>query len=175
VTSQDQNYRYSTIREQMIEHLFISELMQEAWFGRKQPIEVLRSEVDLWGYDLAIECNGILRHIQLKSSVAERQRFSVSAILGTKPSGCVVWIKMGPDSTCRRAHADYFFWGGEVGKPLPKLSSFRVTKHTRANSLGKKAERPGHLAVPASRFESVSGIQELANRLFGPPREEFTF
>ncbi|MFH1141070.1 MAG: hypothetical protein V1724_05260, partial [Chloroflexota bacterium] len=65
---QKRDCRFSTMREQMLEHLFVAELMQEAWYGRNQPLEVLRPERDTAGYDLVIECNGTTRHIQLKSS-----------------------------------------------------------------------------------------------------------
>ena len=52
-------------REKLIEHVFISEILQESWFVREQPLEVLKSEVDAYGYDLVLECNGVTRHILL--------------------------------------------------------------------------------------------------------------
>lgn len=38
--------------EQIIEHTFISEILQEAWFKYKKYIEVLYSEIDRSGYDI---------------------------------------------------------------------------------------------------------------------------
>jgi hypothetical protein len=54
---------WSRVRENMVEHVFIAELLQEAWFVREQRIEVLRAEVDAFGYDLVLECNDIVRHL----------------------------------------------------------------------------------------------------------------
>ena len=47
------DYLESSFREKLLEHVFVSELLQEAWLGRGQTMEVLRSEVDAAGYDLA--------------------------------------------------------------------------------------------------------------------------
>lgn len=40
------DYRESSFREKMLEHVFVSELLQEAWFRYGMTIEVLHSEVD---------------------------------------------------------------------------------------------------------------------------------
>ena len=50
--------RYSAFFAQMTEHVFIAELLQEAYYAFGKRVEVLRSEVDAYGYDLALECNG---------------------------------------------------------------------------------------------------------------------
>lgn len=65
------DYRESSFREKLLEHVFVSELLQEAWLGRRQTMEVLRSEVDAAGYDLVLECGGTIRYVQLKGSRAE--------------------------------------------------------------------------------------------------------
>jgi len=56
------------LREKLLEHLFLSELLRPLWRQGRRDMEVLRAEVDGAGYDLVVECNGVLRHIQLKSS-----------------------------------------------------------------------------------------------------------
>jgi hypothetical protein len=38
------------------------------WRNGARDIEVLKSEVDRGGYDVVLESNGVIRHIQLKSS-----------------------------------------------------------------------------------------------------------
>src|SRR5260370_21808431 len=45
-------FRESSFREKLFEHIFVSELLQEAWTKHRQMIDVLRSEVDNAGYDL---------------------------------------------------------------------------------------------------------------------------
>lgn len=58
----------SSFFEQLVEHTFVSELLQEAYYGSGELIEVLRSEIDASGYDVVLECRGIMRHVQLKTS-----------------------------------------------------------------------------------------------------------
>jgi hypothetical protein len=43
-----------------------------------------------------------------------------------------------------------------------------VARATRANSLGEKPQRHGHRVLARSRFETLGGIADLADRLFGP-------
>jgi hypothetical protein len=94
-TIRDTSARYlkSNFYEQLVEHVFISELLQEAWFRYGQTVEVLRSEVDSSGYDLLLECNGVIRHVELKTSGTEARRSfqKINIALAQKPSGCVVW------------------------------------------------------------------------------------
>ena len=41
----------SSFYEQLVEHVFVSEVLQEAWYAHGQIVEVLRSEIDASGYD----------------------------------------------------------------------------------------------------------------------------
>jgi hypothetical protein len=63
-------YEKSSFFEKVMEHVFISEVLQETWYGFGKVVEVLRSEVDASGFDVVFECNGVLRHVQLKTSGA---------------------------------------------------------------------------------------------------------
>ena len=58
----------SSYVEKLREHVFLAEVLQEAWLRHGLPVSVLRSKVDSFGYDLVLECDGRTRHIQLKSS-----------------------------------------------------------------------------------------------------------
>ena len=93
----------SSSREKMLEHVFVSELLQEAWFRYGRTLEVLRSEVDSAGYDLVLEFNGVIRHVQLKSSRrGRRPQFSLSTLplprnpvvawCGCSTAGCLASI-----------------------------------------------------------------------------------
>ena len=64
--------------------------------GRRD-IEVLRSEVDNGGDDLVIECDGVVRHIQLKSSHRDAATWypKINVNLARRPSGCVIWVFFG--------------------------------------------------------------------------------
>ena len=64
--SDEDLYRKSSFYEQLVEHVFISEVLQEVWFHFGLTVEVLRSEVDASGYDVVFECNKKVRHVQLR-------------------------------------------------------------------------------------------------------------
>lgn len=164
-------YLKSSFYEQLVEHVFIAELLQEAWFRHHETVEVLRSEIDASGFDLVLECRGVLRHIQLKTSrsAARTAAQKVSSALGSKPSGCVVWILRNEDLDACRMRLSYLFFGAGPGMPLPDLSGFRVAKHTKADSTGTKKARPGLRIVPKSRFEPVTSMGALLCCLFGLP------
>jgi hypothetical protein len=48
----DAAFLKSAFIEWLVEHVFISEVLQEAWYSYGRTIEVLRSEVDSSGYDI---------------------------------------------------------------------------------------------------------------------------
>jgi hypothetical protein len=159
----------SSFYEQVVEHVFIAEVLQEALFGFGQTVEVLRSEVDSSGYDLVFECNGILRYVQLKTSKhdAKRQSVNVNIALAKKPGGCVVWLVRDHDPATRRIKLAYLFFGGGTDQMLPDLDGFRMGKHAKGDSTGKKNVRPSIRLVPKKRFTKLTTTQALVEKLFG--------
>jgi len=159
----------SNFFEQLVEHVFISELLQEAWFRYNKIVEVSRSEVDTSGYDLLLECNNVIRHVELKTSGTEARRSfqKINMALSEKPSGCVVWLMREEDEDTCRVKLRYLFFGNPPGEPLPSLEYFKTAKHTKGNSKGIKKERPAIRQIPKSKFIEVSGIKELIEKLFG--------
>jgi hypothetical protein len=168
----------STFCEQMVEHLFVAELLQEAWFRHQQVVEVLRSEVDASGYDLVLECAGVLRHVQLKTSRVEAKTAyqKVSMKLAEKVSGCVILILRDAVAADFRLKLSYLFFGNEAKEPLPSLKDYRVAKHSKGDATGTKKERPSIRLVPKSAFQPISttgdklaamGMEELFYCLFG--------
>ncbi|MDA7492635.1 DUF429 domain-containing protein [bacterium] len=162
----------STFFEQLVEHVFISELLQEVYYRFGITVEVLRSEIDASGYDIVFECNRIIRHVQLKTSTihSKTSRQEVNIALADKPSGCVIWIIRTEDSEDCRMSLTYRFFGGVPGQPLPSLDSFSTAKHTKGNKDGVKAERPSIREIPKGQFESVATTTKLIHRLFGLPK-----
>ena len=148
----------------MTEHLFVSELVQEAWFGFSKKLEVLRTEVDDSGYDLVLECGGVIRHVQLKSSRhnATTSRQTINIALASKPSGCVVWILRTEDRN--RMRLTYRFFGGEPGQALPPMTCFK--KGTRVKGR-KRRERANARIVTKRQFRTVPTARQLLEELFG--------
>ena len=156
----------SSFREKLIEHLFIGELLKYKWINQEYSLEVLKPEVDNAGYDLVLEYNGVIRHIQLKTafvgSKTARQNIHVS--LAKKPSGCVVWIYFNHDSLIL---GPFLFFGAEPGQPLPDISQHKVSRHTKGNAEGYKAERTSLRVVNKGSFNRCETIEDLYLKLFG--------
>lgn len=156
----------SSYRENLIEHLFVGELMRHLWINGIAEVEVLKPEVDDSGYDLVIEANSCVRHIQLKSSFASAATSQVKASmkLAAKPSACVVWIEFEP----KTMQLGPFLWfGGRPNERITDFSSNRVAKHTRANAQGVKQERPNQRMLRRSSFERLANYEALIEKLFG--------
>jgi hypothetical protein len=53
------HFAESSARENLIEHVFLGELLRGLWRKNVRDLEVLRPEVDSGGYDLALEFRGL--------------------------------------------------------------------------------------------------------------------
>src|SRR6266404_2937048 len=162
---------YSSYREVLLEHLFAGEIMRHLWLRGNIRIETLKPQIDDAGYDIVLEANGVVRHVQLKSSHTGSSTgdVKVSVHLAKKPSGCVIWVWFDP----KTLRLGPFLWFGDArGLPLPDLSKFKVAKHTKGNAQGVKLERPNVRVIPKSRFESIATFDDLVTKLFGSLRAE---
>lgn len=159
------HFLHSSLREKVIEHLFVGELLRTLWRRGDRNFEVLRSEVDRAGHDLVVECAGVMRHIQLKSShrTATTRRVNIHVNLAAKPNGCVIWIYFDPITLNL---GPYYWLGGEPGAGLGDRGD-RVARHTRLNMDGLRGERPDLRAVRRSRFDRLSTIDDVIERMFG--------
>lgn len=160
------NFEHSTLRERIVEHIFIGEVLRALWLRGLVDVEVLRSEFDAGGYDLVMSHRKLVRHIQFKTTMVDGKAVntSISLKLMEKPSGCVIWIIVTPE-----LRFESFLWfGSPPGEPLPNIREMKVAKHAKANAEGVKAERPNHRTVPRSRFERLDKLDSVLFRLFGP-------
>lgn len=155
----------SSLREKIIEHLFVGELLRCLWCKGVHDVEVLRAEVDRNGYDLVLESRGIVRHVQLKSSHrrAKTAALNIHINLQAKPSACVIWIQFDPQTM---ELGPYLWFGSKAGEAIAPLGDI-VARHSKANNEGFKAERRNHRVVKRARFERLSSLDEVAERLFG--------
>lgn len=158
----------SGLREMVIEHLFVGDLLRCLWSQGIRDMEVLRTEVDRDGYDLVLESNRITRHVQFKASYrgAKTAKVKINLNLARKPSGCVIWIWFDPQSM---ELGPFFWFGGEPGAPLPPLGD-RVGKHTKGDRTGRKAARPNMRVVNKGQFQAIPAMDQVTRALFGKPR-----
>jgi len=155
----------SSLREKIIEHAFVAELLRTLWRRGQRDVEVLRAEVDRGGYDVVLHCNGVMRHVQLKSSHrgASTAKITASLKLKDKPSGCVIWILFDQETL---ELGPYLWFGSEPGSALPDLGD-KVAKHSKANSQGEKLARPGLREMARRSFTELQSMDEVVGRLFG--------
>ena len=159
------HFAESSARENLIEHVFLGELLRGLWRRNVRDLEVLRPEVDSGGYDLALEFKGLTRHVQLKSSFTGARRSEVTANvkLLDRPSACILWIFFDPDTLLL---GPFFWFGGAAGEKIPPLGD-KIAKHTKPNALLEKADRPAHRVVPKSRFAKLETIEAVIQKLIG--------
>jgi len=163
-----QKYLKSMFYEQLVEHIFISEVLQEAWYRHGKTVEVLHAEIDASGYDVVLECNGYLRHIQLKTSKPNKRGSQpINVALASKPSGCIVWILRHENKETCRVSFSYLFFGGKPGKPLPSLNAFPFAKRTTPNKEGIKPTRQSIHKIPKGHFTPVRDTTAIVECLFG--------
>jgi hypothetical protein len=155
----------SSYREALLEHLFAGAVMRHVWLSGTKRLEVLKPQVDDGGYDLVLEAEGVVRHVQLKATFkgSTVRRFNINRALAKKPSGCVVvlcfdreTLELGP----------FFWFGGKPGRPLPELGE-SIARHTKGNAKGVKAFRPQIRVLKRSSFTKVESIADVAKLLFG--------
>ncbi len=160
-----QHTENSSYREKLIEHLFVAELLKLSWLHHYCSLEVAKPEVDNSGYDLIVEAKGVVRHIQLKTSIVGGKTAvqKIHTKLAEKPSGCVIWIYI-DEKTLHLG--PFLFFGAEAGKPLPSLLDRKVAKHTKGNKDGFKAERQNIRVLPKGSFAEIKSIENLYLRLF---------
>jgi hypothetical protein len=158
----------STYFERLLEHIFISEMLQESLFKFHKYIDILKAEIDASGYDIVMECNSIIRHIQLKTSIkgASKAKINVNIALAEKPSGCIVLIEWYVENNSRIL-LNYLFFGNQPGNPLPNIHDHKTGKHAKANSQGIKTERPSSREIKINEFTRLANISDLYIALFG--------
>lgn len=163
------DYVHSSRRENLIEHVFVGEVLRHLWCSGHHEVDVLRAETDAGGYDLVIEANSIIRHIQLKSSAinAKTSVQKVNVALWDKPSGCVVWVRFTPETM---ALGPFRWYGGKPGMSLREkidANTLSIAKHSKANAQGMKAERKNIRQINSGKFDQVETISALVTKLFG--------
>ncbi len=157
---------HSSYRENLIEHLFVGELLKISWQNGDCQLEVAKPEVDNAGYDLVLDANGVIRHVQLKATFvgAKTAKQNINIKLADKPSGCVIWLVFEENTLDLQK---FLFFGSQPGQPLPSLENAKVAKHTKGDSDGYKAEREKFRKLYKGKFDRYCSTKEIYRVLFG--------
>ncbi|MGZ5191796.1 MAG: hypothetical protein ACXWCZ_12355 [Flavisolibacter sp.] len=162
MSTDDKDFTNSVIREKMLLHFFLSDVYQYAWHLENSCLEVLVSEVDNSGYDLAIGLNGELRFIQLKATRkgSATNYFPVNLKLRDK-NGVIILMNYDFDKNVLIVK----YSSGAI-KNDPENTYYKPSKHTKANALGIKSERDGTIRYPKKDLTRHTSVAELLNKLF---------
>jgi hypothetical protein len=159
--AEDRHFTHSTLRERIVEHVFVGDVLRTLWRRGVTDVEILRSEFDAHGYDVVMSRGSVVRHIQFKTQ--KDRAIKVSLALGEKPSGCVIWI--GIDEHLNLKHFRWF--GGLPGQPLPEIKDFKVAQRETRNKAGERPDRRNHRMVPKRAFQVLETIDDVIEHLFG--------
>lgn len=161
----------SSFREKLLDHVFVAELLQEAWLGESHTeprtmMEVLRPEVDNSGYDVVLSLGKVTRYVQIKSSRADAKtsRQTINSNLADKPGACVIWLSF--QKCNKRIKLEYRVFPEKICGKLD-LSGFKVGRHTKANRMGLKSERENIRVIPNRCFTNKQSTKDLVSWLFG--------
>lgn len=122
--------------ENVMEHAFLSAMLEHCWFIRRYPVEVVRPDVDAGGYDLVLEAKERVRHVQLKSRwerAAGPKLLRINSRLAVHRDPCVVRIFWQVDPECHitlkykysekmRSHPEVPGWP----EPVPEEATFEL-------------------------------------------------
>lgn len=163
----DFDFTHSTLREHIIEHVFVGKILKYLWCQGAVEVEVLRSEFDSHGYDVVLSHRDVVRHVQLKTQSGGS--VAISRALRDKPSGCVIWITVNSKTLELES---YRWFGSKPGEKLPSLSRYPHPRRATHNSKGERPPRKNHHEVPKSAFKPLNDIGDVVTRLFGKIRSE---
>lgn len=159
------HFHHSTLRESIVEHVFVGDALRALWRRGVVDVEILRSEFDAHGYDLVIARAHIVRHVQFKTGTSNKPgSVSIALALADKPSGCVVWIRVAADLEL----GPFFWFGGRPGEPLPPIAHYPNPRRPTRNKEGERPLRQNHRAVPASEFRLLPTLADVLEALLGP-------
>jgi hypothetical protein len=160
--AEERNFIHSTLRERIVEHVFIGDVLRTLWRRGVTDVEILWPEFDAHGYDVVMSRGPVVRHVQLKTQAAGK--VSVSCALAEKPSGCVVWIGL---NKVTLELGPFMWFGGPPGDPLPDISQYPNPKRATHNAEGVRPIRKNHHELPPTAFTRMKTVDEVVVRLFG--------
>jgi hypothetical protein len=162
MAGEDRHFTHSTLRERIVEHVFVGDVLRTLWRRGVSDVEILRPEFDAHGYDVVMSRGPVVRHVQLKTQAGGK--VSVARALAEKPSGCVVWIGLNKNTL---ELGPFMWFGGAPGEPLPDISGYPNPKRSTHNAEGVRPVRKNHHVLPAAAFIRLETLDEIVVRLFG--------
>ncbi|MHC1945980.1 hypothetical protein IF803_16480 [Bradyrhizobium sp. UFLA06-06] len=156
------HYQHSSLRERIVEHVFVGDALRELWKLGIRDVEILRSEFDAYGYDIVMSYGAVVRHVQFKASTSKKPgTISIARSLFEKPSGCVICIGISAELVL----GPFYWLGAPPGEPLPRAADLKTAKGRR-NKEGVRIDRKNHVYIPSKFFVRIDSLREVLRRLF---------
>lgn len=147
-------YRNSRFFENLLEHRFIFDLMRHLVLNSEpQLVNVLKSEVDAFGFDLVLSVADRSTHVQMKtrSGLPPHNPYELSEALWSLPNACAIWMLY---DIATLEPSGYYI----LGFPMPPMESF-----PRSERMGFRKVRMQH-----ANHQCLS-LPEVATLLFPMP------
>jgi hypothetical protein len=157
---------HSTLRELIVEHLFIGEGLRKFWRCGITDVEVARSEIDAFGYDLVMS-RGTRPSYPIEDNKGRRTGQGSKG--QPQAHGQAEWLRhLDRGRSCNpRPGVVSWFGGAAPGDNLPDISHFKVAKHTKGDGAGTKNYRKDHRLVKRSGFTKLKTLDHVLVKLFG--------
>ena len=153
----------SVYREKIVEHSLATQLLIHDWKTGAAKVDILKPEIDRFGYDLLVIRGSVSRFLQIKSSTITSPVGShkVHVNLLNQPNGCVIWVVVKEDLSFSSFRVIIPEVGCSIGEQL-----FKVATHTKRNAQGVRTSRPNIRTIPKTRFEIVPSFEGVFSKLF---------
>jgi len=144
-------YQNSVFFENLLEHRFLFDLRRELVLADPpQLLNVLKSDVDAFGFDLVLSVASRSLHAQMKtrSGAPPPNPYELSESLWSLPNACAIWMLYDP---AKLEPMSYYL----LGLPMPPIEDFKPS--SRHGYRRVKMQESNHLRL---------SIAELAQVLF---------
>lgn len=142
-------YQNSRFFENLLEHRFLFDLRRHLVL-RKDPmlLNVLKSEVDAFGFDLVLSVGEHTYHIQMKtrSGSPPTNSYELSESLWRLQNACAIWMLYDPNTI---EPTGYYL----LGKPLPPIDEFPASDRPGFRKV--KMQRANHARLSLAQLSDV--------------------
>jgi hypothetical protein len=90
----------STFLENVLEHRFIFDVSKHLLYNQNLIVNIMKSEVDAFGFDFVLSAGGRTVYIQMKtrSNAPPTNGYAIADALWTLDNGYVVWLLYSPEN-----------------------------------------------------------------------------
>ncbi len=150
-TMPDPNFIYQNSRffENLLEHRFLFDLRRQLVLdSTPRLVNVLKSEVDAYGFDLVLSLADRSLHVQMKtrSGSPPPNAYELSEALWALPNACAIWMLYDPS---KLEPTSYYL----LGLPMPPMGGFRQSERVGFRKV--KMQQANH---PRLSLESLSAL-----------------